>query len=339
MRAWFLTAPGELELREVPDPEPKADEAVVRVEAVGICGSDAECFAGKHPLPNYPRLPGHEFAGQVAAVGSAWEGAPVGTRVVVDPALSCGRCYACRQGRPNCCVEVSIAGVHRPGAMAERVICRASQLYPIPDSMSFETAAVIETLSIGAQVVRRAQVRKGDCVVVLGGGPMGLCCLLMARQAGARVLVSEPLPWRLALADDLGAETCVNPTLYSPAEAVRDFTDGYGAHVVVDATGEPSAAESALSLVGSAGRVVILTLSEEPIRVSPWQLVRQELTILGSRLTLARFDDLVSLVDSGKVPLDRLATHRFKMSEAEEAFKAACERPEGLIRALVLPQA
>ncbi|UCC68858.1 MAG: alcohol dehydrogenase catalytic domain-containing protein, partial [Armatimonadota bacterium] len=98
MKAWFLSGPGELELRAVPDPEPGPNEAVVKVHAVGVCGSDAECFAGKHPLPNYPRLPGHEFSGEVVAAGSAWEGAPIGTRAAVDPALSCGRCYACRQG-------------------------------------------------------------------------------------------------------------------------------------------------------------------------------------------------------------------------------------------------
>jgi len=192
MKACFLTGPGALELREVPDPEAGPNEAIVRVEAVGICGSDAECFAGKHPLSTYPRLPGHEFSGEVLAVGSAWEGAPVGTRVVADPAISCGRCYACQQGRHNCCAEVSIAGVHRPGAMAEYAVCRASQLYPIPDSMSFETGALVESLSIGAQAVLRADVGEGDCVAVLGGGPIGLCSLIMARQAGARVLLSEP---------------------------------------------------------------------------------------------------------------------------------------------------
>ncbi len=339
MQACFLTGPGALELRDVPDPQPGPQEAVVRVEAVGICGSDAECFAGKHPLPNYPRLPGHEFSGVVAAVGSAWEGAPAGTRVAVDPAVSCGRCYACRHGRHNCCAEVSIAGVHRPGAMAEYALCRASELYPIPDAMSFEVAALVETLSIGAQAVHRAGVEPDDLVVILGGGPIGLCTLVMARQAGARVLLAEPLTWRLALAEELGAEVCVNPADSSVSDAVQEFTGGYGAHVVVDATGERSAAESSLALVGSAGRVVILTLSEEPIHVRPWQLVRQELTILGSRLTTADYGSLVALAASGEAPLEKLATHRYALADAERAFRAACERPEGLVKVLVLPQA
>jgi L-iditol 2-dehydrogenase len=223
--------------------------------------------------------------------------------------------------------------------MAEYAVCRASQLYPIPEAMSFETAALVETLSIGAQAVARADVREGDCVAILGGGPIGLCSLIMARQAGARVLVSEPLSWRLTLAEDLGAEVCVNPATYPVPEAVRDFTDGYGAHVVVDATGEISAAESALSLAGPAGRVVILTLADKPMQVRPWQLVRQELTILGSRLSRVDFSDLIGLAASGKAPLERLATHRFEMSAAEGAFRAACERPEGMVKAFVLPQA
>lgn len=338
MKAWFLTGPRQLEVREVADPEPGADEAVVHVRAVGICGSDAECYSGKHPLPNYPRLPGHEFSGEIASVGPAWSGPAVGMRVAVDPALSCGKCYACRTGRHNCCVSVSIAGVHRPGAMAECALCRASQLCPIPGDMTFESAAAVETLSIGAQAVGRARVLEGDRVVVLGAGPVGLCCLLMARHAGASVLVAEPLAWRGELADELGAEMVVDPEADSVAEAVRDFTDGHGAHVVVDATGEIDGAETALAVVGAAGRIVIMTILDEPMRVHPWQLVRQELTLLGSRLSLADFGELVTMAASGEAPLAKLVTHRYSFAEAEQAFEAACRRPEGLVKAMVLPQ-
>jgi L-gulonate 5-dehydrogenase len=337
MRAWFLTGPGELELREVPDPEPGPDEALVRVRAVGICGSDAECFAGLHPLPNYPRLPGHEFAGEIAEVGPSWPGPPVGTRVAVDPALHCGQCYPCRQGRHNCCAEVSIAGVHRPGAMAAYAVCRARQLHAIPDAMSFETAAVLETLSIGAQAAARAEVKPQDRVVVLGAGPIGLCCLITARRRGAAVLVSEPLPWRRDLAAELGAEVCVDPQEAALNDAVDEFTGGSGANVVIDATGEVEGAESAFGLVGSAGRIVILTLSEEPVRVQPWQLVRQELTVLGSRLTLADFGQLLDLVASGRAPIERLVTHRYPFDQAPDAFQAASARAEGLVKAIIIP--
>ena len=336
MKAWFLLGPEQLESRDIPDPELKSDEALVRVRAVGICGSDAEAFAGTHPLPNYPRLPGHEFAGEVVAVGAEWRGLPVGTRVAVDPALSCGRCYACGQGQHNCCVEVSIAGVHRPGAMAEHVVCRAAQLAPIPEIMTFETAAMVETLSIGAQATLRAQIVEGDRVVILGAGPIGLCCLMMAKLKSAEVLISEPLDWRRVLAAELGADACVDPA--SLADAAREFTGGYGAHVVIDATGEVEATESAFSLVGSAGRVVILTLSAEPIRVRPWQLVRQELTVLGSRLTRADFGELVNLVASGKAPIDKLVTHRYPMAAVAQAYRDVGARVEGLVKAVVLPQ-
>jgi 2-desacetyl-2-hydroxyethyl bacteriochlorophyllide A dehydrogenase len=336
MKAWFLLGPREMELRDVADVAPGPGEALVRVGAVGICGSDAEAYRGKHPLPNYPRLPGHEFAGEVAATGAAWHGPAWGTRVAVDPALSCGRCYACRQGRRNCCDQVSIAGVHRPGALAEYVVCRAGQLVPIPDAMSFETAAMIETLSIGAQATGRAEVSAGDVVVVLGAGPIGLCCLMMARLRGARALVSEPLSWRRELAGELGAETVVDPGRGSVVEAVGRFSGGKGANVVLDATGEVEGAGSAFSLVGSAGRVVILTLTEEPIRVRPWQLVRQELTVLGSRLSLADFGELVSLAGSGRVPVEKLVTHRYEFGEAEAAFRAAAERPAGMVKAVVV---
>ena len=333
-----MLGPGQLELREVPDPAPHPDEAIVRVMAAGICGSDAECFAGAHPLPNYPRLPGHEFAGVIESVGPAWGGPPVGTRVAVDPALSCGRCYARRVGRHNCCAGISIAGVHRPGALAEYTVCRSSQVFPIPDDMSFEVGAAVETLSIGAQVVARAEVRQADRAVVLGAGPIGLCYLMMARQAGASVLVSEPLFWRRALARELGAEVVINPADGELSGAVREFTAGSGAHVAVDATGEIAGAEAAVSVVGSAGRVVVLTLVNQPMRIRPWQLVRQELTILGSRLTRADFAELIGLAHSGKTPLEKLVTHRYPLAEAPAAFAEACGKPEGLVKAMVLPQ-
>jgi len=338
MKAWFLLGPEQLEQRDVPDLEPQAEEAVIRVGAVGLCGSDVEAFAGTHPLPNYPRLPGHEFAGEIVSVGKDWRGLPVGTRVAVDPALSCGRCYACRQGRHNCCVEVSIAGVHRPGAMAQYVLCRAGELHSIPDEMSLDAAAIVETLSIGAQAAARAQIVEGDRVVILGAGPIGLCCLMMARLRGAEVLISEPLPWRRALAAELGAAVCVDPAREPLAEAVGEFTDGYGAHVVLDATGEVEAAESTFALVGSAGRVVILTLSAEPIRVRPWQLVRQELTVLGSRLSRVDFGELVQLAASGQAPVEKLVTHRYGLAEVERAYRDANARVEGLINAVVRPQ-
>jgi L-gulonate 5-dehydrogenase len=223
--------------------------------------------------------------------------------------------------------------------MTEYVLCRADQLAPIPDTMSFEAAAVVETLSIGAQAVHRGDVRRGDRVVVLGAGPIGLCCLIMARQRGASVLVSEPLPWRRSLAESLGAEVCVDLAAQSVADAVQGFTDGHGAHVVIDATGEITCAQFALTLVGQAARVVILSLCEEPLQIAPWELVRQELTVLGSRLTLTGFADLVAMAASGDAPLGRLVTHRYEFSQADRAFAAVCERPSGLVKAIVLPGA
>jgi len=338
MKAWFLLGPEQLELRTLPDPTPGPGEALIRVHAVGICGSDAECYRGTHPLPNYPRLPGHEFAGEIAAVPGDWSGPPVGTRVAVDPAIHCGQCYACRIGRYNCCANVSIAGVHRPGAMAEYALARADQLFPLPHDMSFDVAAVVETLSIGAQVADRAAILQDDRVVILGAGAIGLCCLLLARNAGASVLVSEPLDWRRDLAAELGADRVIDPTVTPLSDAVRDVSDGYGAHVAIDATGEIEGAEAAVSIAGSAARIVILTLRDEPMRLHPWQLVRQELTLLGSRLTRADFGDLLALVASGKAPLERLVTHRYPLAEAPAAFRVACNRPPGLIKTIVLPQ-
>jgi len=173
---------------------------------------------------------------------------------------------------------------------------------------------------------------------VLGAGPIGLCYLMMARQAGASVLVSEPLFWRRALARELGAEVVINPADGELSGAVREFTAGSGAHVAVDATGEIAGAEAAVSVVGSAGRVVVLTLVNQPMRIRPWQLVRQELTILGSRLTRADFAELIGLAHSGKTPLEKLVTHRYPLAEAPAAFAEACGKPEGLVKAMVLPQ-
>ncbi|MBA2521088.1 MAG: alcohol dehydrogenase catalytic domain-containing protein, partial [Chloroflexia bacterium] len=209
MRAAVTTAPGTIEVRDRAEPAAGPGEALIRVERVGICGSDLHIYHGTSPYVAYPRTQGHEFAGKVVAFGSGYSGpVHVGDRVAVEPLLPCGECYPCRQGRSNCCAKLRVLGAHVDGAMCELIAIPTERLYPTGD-LDPELAALVEPVSIGVQAAARGQIGPEDTVMIFGAGPIGQAALLAATDRGARVMVVDRLASRLALARRLGAEATV----------------------------------------------------------------------------------------------------------------------------------
>ena len=198
MKAIVLVEPGKFVIEERPVPEPGPGEALIRVKVAGLCGSDLHGFRGTQPFITYPRVMGHEFSGEIAALGPGYKGPfQEGDRVVVDPVVNCGRCYACRTGNHNVCREVQVLGVHRDGAFAEYLTVRTDRIHKIPAGLDFSTAALIEPLSIGAEANRRASVRDGDQVVIIGAGPIGLVSLLIAKTKDTQVMITDRVQSRL----------------------------------------------------------------------------------------------------------------------------------------------
>jgi len=328
MKTAVTTAPHRIEMVERPEPAPGPGEALVRVERVGICGSDLHLYHGTHPYASYPRTQGHEIAGTVVAFGDGVAGKrpPVGSRVAIEPLLACGVCYPCRLGRGNCCVRLRVLGAHVDGALAELIAVPTATLYPVGD-LDPERTALVEPVSIGVQAAARGAIAAGERVVVFGAGPIGQAVLLAAIDRGARVLVVDRLASRLDLARRLGAEATVEAGREDPAAAIREWTDGDGAAVTVDAVGAPAVIRACVDGVASAGRVVIVGLSDQEVSIPVIEFTRKELTILGSRNNAGRFGEAVDLVRRHRDRVGGLITHRFPLDETAAAMAFAAEHP------------
>jgi L-gulonate 5-dehydrogenase len=326
-------APGKMEVREAEEPRPGPGEALVKVEAVGLCGSDFHLFLGDHPYARFPQTQGHEFAGVIEEFGPGYDG-PLGAgqRVAVEPLLPCGSCFACRRGRYNCCAQLRVMGAHAPGALAEKVVVPTTALFPVT-GLDPVTAALVEPVSIGLQTVVRAEVTNGplgadDTVVVLGAGPIGQAVVLGAADRGARVLVADRIGHRLEIARHLGAVRTVDTSGEDLGEAVAAWTDGEGTAVVVDATGVPALVRLAFDLVAPSGTIVVVGISQQEVAIPVSEFSRKEVNLLGSRNNAGIFGDAVGLVTRNAERVRRLVTHRFGLREVPDAIDYAMTHPQ-----------
>jgi L-gulonate 5-dehydrogenase len=329
-------APSRLELRDAPDPVPGPDEALIAIEAVGICGSDLHLYTGDHPYARFPIVQGHEFAGRVVGLPDGYAGAvQVGRLVAVEPLLMCGECLPCRRGRGNCCLRMRTYGAHIDGALTERLAVRASLLHDA-EGLSPELAALVEPMSIGLHAVARGGVRADDAVLVLGGGPIGQAILLAATDRGARVMVVDRLASRLELAHELGAgSTALASRERAVEEAVADWTGGEWPTVVFEATGVPAVLEEAIRLVASSGTVVVVGLSSDSITVPMIEFTRKELSVVGTRNSRGEFSGAVDLVRRRANAVARLISHRFPLERGLDAFTVALTTPESTGKVII----
>jgi L-gulonate 5-dehydrogenase len=320
-------APHTLGFRDVPEPVAGPGEALIDVEAVGICGSDIHLYTGDHPYSHFPNVQGHEFGGRIKALPAGYDGPfHVGQRVAVEPLLMCGHCLPCRRGRGNCCVNMRTFGAHIDGALSERIAVPVTLLYDA-DDLSADLAALVEPVSIGVHAVARSSIRAGDQAVIYGAGPIGQAILLAAADLGARLLVVDRLPSRLELAMDLGAERTVDTSRESADDAIAGWTNGDGPVVVYEATGVPRVLEMAIGAVAPSGTVVVVGLSNEAISIPMVTFTRKELTVVGSRNNMGQFGRAADLVRRNRAKAERLISHRFAFGDAAAAFELALNEP------------
>jgi 2-desacetyl-2-hydroxyethyl bacteriochlorophyllide A dehydrogenase len=306
---------------------------LVRPRRVGVCGTDYHIFEGKHPFLQYPRVMGHELAVEVVRAPAQARLAP-GEICVVNPYLSCGQCVACLAGKPNCCVNLSVLGVHEDGGMAGLLCVPAANLIPAQGLMVDEGAAV-EFLAIGAHAVRRAGVTSRDKVLVVGAGPIGLGVALFARLSGANVAVFDRDVERAAGAQSiLGVTT--RPAADDASEAEKAFASGDGFDVVFDATGSQQAMEQGFDFVAHGGRYVLVSVIKGSITFLDPDFHRKEMTLFGSRnATSEDFEQVMAAIRARVVPIDRLITHRTSLADAVRNIPLWATQKTGLIKALI----
>jgi len=336
MQAAIFDAPFAIRMADAPRPVPAAGEALVAVKAAGLCAGDLYIYTGKNPYVVYPRIGCHEIAGVIAAYGPDTSGPAVGTRVVVDPFIGCGKCYPCRIGKRNCCANLTIVGVHREGGFAEFVTAPVGNLNIVPDDLSDFEASFAEPVAIGVQGCRRGMVTADDTVLVLGAGPIGLAVVEVARARGSMVFATDLSAERLATAAELGATPVDAGGLL---ERVMEITNGEGMPVVIEATGAIPAMEQTIDLVAAGGRIVILGLVKkgQGVTLPGLDFTRKEVTILGSRASVDCFPESLALIASGKVRYPRIAS-RFALSQAPAVFAKLAENPTALHKAVFLSE-
>ena len=332
--ALVCSEPGRLQIVQRPIPRPDPGHALVRPRRVGICGTDYHIFEGKHPFLTYPRVMGHELAVEVVEAPVA-SGLSPGEVCVVNPYLSCGRCIACLAGKPNCCVNISVLGVHQDGGLVGQLSVPAGNLIRAQGLTADECAAV-EFLSIGAHAVRRAAVTSRDRVLVVGAGPIGLGVALFAGLAGGDITLVDIDHRRLDFATQSGIVARAIPADDRTDERVTEATNGEGFDVVFDATGNRGSMQEAVRHVAHGGSLALVSVVNENITFSDPELHKRELTVLGSRNAVrADFERVMAAIEERRVPLQRLLTHRTSLARAAADIPRWTTDKKGLLKALV----
>jgi D-arabinitol dehydrogenase (NADP+) len=319
MLAAVIDRPHQIAVREVPIPELQPDEALVRVEAAGVCGTDVHIFDGGF-LASYPIIAGHEFAGTIVALGPEVTGYQVGDRVACEPSISCDHCYFCRRNLHNHCENWQSLGVTRPGAFAEYVAVPRQCLYRI-ERLSFAEAAFVEPLACVVFGQERARLQLGDNVLIFGAGAIGLQHLQLIRRAGAaQVAVVDKRSDRLELASTLGADWAIVAD-GTESQKLRDIAPR-GFKLVIDATGVSAVVEQAVQYVMNSGKLLVFGVcpQAERISVSPFEIYRRDLQIVGSFAIRRTFSQAVSLLEAGAIEVKPLIGQTITLSELPEAL-------------------
>ena len=328
MKAAILHGPRDLRIESARMPEPGPGEVVVRVGMAGLCGTDYRIWTGDRPVA-YPLVMGHEFVGQVSAVGRGVTRVRAGDRVAIEPNYSCGACPLCREGNRNLCLSRTAVGIDVDGCFAESVRVPERCCWPAPAGVADDDLLITEPLAVVVRAVARGAVERGQSAALVGAGSLGLLALQVLRGRGARVLVVSRTTRRFALARELGAEATHAVADAPLEETARAFSGREGVDVVIETAGTAEAVAHALALVRPGGRVVLTGLPHEPTPVAFFSVVRREVTIAGSMIYQDEFPEAMRLVAAGTVRTRPLVTHRFALDAIGEAF-AAHERPDSI---------
>jgi L-iditol 2-dehydrogenase len=342
LKAAVLYAPYDLRIEEMPIPEIGYGEVLVRIRAVGICGSDVHFYTtGRCSgfIVKEPLVLGHECSGEVVEVGDGVNNVKVGDRVVVEPGFPCGRCHYCRIGRYNLCPNVVFYGAPPThGAFREYSPAKASFVYKIGGHMSFEEAALIEPLAVGMQAVKRSGMESGSTAAVFGCGPVGLLTLQAALTSGASPIIAiDPVEYRVELAEELGAMYTVNPTRIDVVEYVDRLTNGMGVDVVFEVSGNPKAFNDALRIIRRGGVLVQVGMFEENVTFDPALIIDKEVDIRGVFRYANVYEQAIKLVSSNRVKLKPLITHIFPLDRIKDAFNVIIEKRDNPVKVIVKP--
>lgn len=336
MKAVFIESPGQAVMRDIPDPVRKPGEALLRLLYGGICGSDLGSYRGTFAYFSYPRTPGHEFSAEIVEIDENDRGLKPGMVVVCNPYFNCGECYSCKHGLVNACMSNQTMGVQREGAFSEYITMPLDRIY---DGKGLDpmVLAIIEPLCISYHGVKRADVKQGDKVLIVGAGTIGILAAVAAKQKGAEVYIADVSQVKLGYAREFGVDGTVladGPQAYEAA--VKEITGGSGFDVTIEAVGLPSTFQNCIDTAAFGGRMVLIGVGKENLDFNFTMIQKKELNVFGSRNALKPdFLELIDLVKEGKIPLEKIITNVYKFDESPRAFQELSENAGSMLKVII----
>lgn len=335
MRILTCLKPGEFTYSDTPAPELKSGYAMVKVKRIGICGTDLHAFEGTQPFFNYPRVLGHELAGEIVGIENH-ANYKVGDQVSIIPYFSCGTCFACTQGKTNCCTTLNVFGVHSDGGMSEFISIPIDSLFK-DTSLNLDELALLEPLAIGAHGIKRAQIKPNEFVLIVGAGPIGLGAAAMASLAGAQVIIQDVNQNRLDFAKEkLHIPFSINPNQEDAFIALKEITLGNMPRVVIDATGYKKAMEQSFQYISHGGTYVLIGLQLDEISFSHPEFHKREATLMSSRnATREDFQWVADSIGQQKLDPTLFISHRIAFDDVAAQFPDLINPSLGVIKAMV----
>lgn len=336
MKAIKLDSPWKVACVDIPKPDPAAGEALIRIVTAGICGSDIGAFRGTNGLVSYPRVIGHELAGIVEEIPeNNKNGIRAGDRVVVDPYIYCGKCYPCRIGRTNCCTSLKVLGVHVDGGMAEYFTHPADYLVRIPETMSWEEAAMAEPLTISLHGVHRGGFKAGEYCAIIGAGPIGLAAGLIAQAYGGHAIMLDLVQERLDFARSIGIEYVINSKTEEAGTRIAEITNQDMAQLVMECSGANAAVRNTLDYVSNAGRITLTGWPKNETLLPTDLITRKEIDIRGARTSAREFEEALELIHTRRVDMNKLLTKVISLDETPETIIDIEKNPGDYMKVVV----
>lgn len=337
MKAVYIEKPWSVEEKEIEKPRVKENEALLKIYAAGICGSDIGAFRGTNGLVSYPRVIGHELAGEILSIPEDNpKGLKVGDHVVVDPYLYCGHCYPCSIGRTNCCTDLKVLGVHIDGGMSEYFAHPANMLIKVPEDMPWDILPMAEPLTIALHGLHRLQLKAGEHIAINGAGTIGLMAALTAIHYGAEPILIDLVEERLAFAKGLGVKYVINLKTDDLLERIAEYTNGRMAECVMEASGANAAIRSTLDMVSHAGRIIFTGWPKKETLLPTDLITKKEIDIRGARTSAGEFEEAVDLIYYNKVPIRALLTKVVSVDETPETLRDIEKNPGNYLKVNVL---
>lgn len=336
MKVLSLIEAGKLVFEDLPKPELTPGNAIVKMEACGICGSDVTAYRGVNPTVRYPiQGIGHEGVGTIVKISENGKGLKVGDRVALEPYVPCNECHMCKAGRFNNCKDLKVCGVHKDGMMAEYFSHPIQLIYKLPDELDFRSAACVEPLTIGLHGATRARVSAGEHVVIFGAGTIGLMASFACLSYGAIPIIVDLLQARLDFAKECGIPYTFNSSNGGVAECLQQITNGKLPEAMIDCTGAASILAEMHNYVCHGGRIALVGWPHGPVNINTVRCMQKELDIYPSRNSNAKFNESINLITSGKIPVDKIITKTIELSEVEAIIKDMMANPNDYMKVIV----